>query len=321
MKIVSLDSYTLNPGDLTWDAMAQLGKLELYDRTPHEQGQIVARSEGAEVILTNKVPLSAETLACLPNLRYIGVMATGYNIVDVEAAAKRGIVVTNIPVYGTDSVAQMTFALLLELCHHVQSHSDAVRNGDWSKSPDFCFWNHPQIELANKTIGIIGFGRIGQRVAEIADAFGMKILAADSYRVEPSGLKHFAWAETLTLLAKSDVVSLHCPLTPETKDLINRESLKLMKPNAFLLNASRGPLVADEDLAEALNAGRIAGAALDVLSVEPPKADNPLLTAKNCLITPHIAWASFEARSRLMNTLVENLKAFLAGKPVNVVSG
>lgn len=317
MKIVVLDGKTLNPGDLSWEALERLGELTVYDRTPTDQ--VVARSIGAELLLTNKTPISAEVFSQLPDLRYIGVLATGYNIVDVEAAARHGVTVTNVPTYGTHSVAQMVFALLLELCHHVGAHSEAARKGAWSQSVDFCFWNYPLVELAGKTMGIVGFGRIGRQTAQVASALGMRILAAEPDRENPPELENFSWAEIPELLAAADVVSLHCPLFPETEGLINRENIERMKRSAFLINTSRGGLVVDADLAEALDTGRIAGAGLDVLSTEPPDEDNPLLRAKNCLITPHISWATKEARARLMGTAIGNVEAFLAGESVNVV--
>jgi glycerate dehydrogenase len=317
MKIVVLDGYTLNPGDLRWDGLNRLGDLTVYDRTP--KAQIVERSLAAKIVLTNKTPLTAVTLGQLPDLKYIGVLATGYNVVDVKAAAERGIVVTNVPTYGTSSVAQMTFALLLELCHHVQVHSDAVRRGDWSLGKDFCFWNYPLVELAGKTMGIIGFGRIGRAVARIAASMGMRILAADQIRDDVLDLDDFEWADIPELLSRADVVSLHCPLFPATEGLIHFETIELMKPSAFLINTSRGGLVVDRDLAQALNNNRIAGAGLDVLTIEPPAPDNPLLAAKNCIVTPHIAWATREARERLMGIAVENVRAFLADRPVNRV--
>lgn len=319
MKIVVLDGKTLNPGDLSWEELERFGELTVYDRTPVDR--VVERSTEAEILLTNKTPLSAEAMTRLPKLRYIGVMATGYNIVEVEAAARHGVMVTNVPTYGTHSVAQMVFALLLELCHHVGSHSEAVRQGEWSQSVDFCFWNYPLVELAGKTMGIIGFGRIGRQVGRIASALGMRVLAAEPNHGNPPELEDFGWAEIPELLAAADVVSLHCPLFPETEGLINRQNIERMKRSAVLINTSRGGLVVDEDLAEALNTGRIAGAGLDVLTTEPPLAENPLLTAKNCLITPHISWATKEARARLMATAIKNVEAFLAGSPVNVVSG
>jgi len=317
MKIVVLDGYTLNPGDLSWDGLKDLGDVTIHDYTPADQ--IVARAQDAEILFTNKTPLTAATLAQLNKLTYIGVLATGYNVVDVKAAAARGVAVTNIPTYGTSSVAQMVFALLLELCHHVQLHSDAVRGGEWSASRDFCFWKTPLVELQGKTIGIVGFGRIGRQVAKIADAFGMRVLAQDKFQGPAPDLADFRWAELDELLAQSDVVSLHCPLFPDTAGLINQETLARMKPSAFLINTSRGGLIVDQDLSDALNRNQIAGAALDVLSVEPPPADNPLLKAKNILVTPHISWATAEARARLMGIAVDNLKAYLAGKPVNVI--
>lgn len=318
MKIVVLDGYTLNPGDLTWDRIKKLGEVELYDHTPFEK--TVERAKDAEIVFTNKTPLGEAELSQLDGLKYIGVLATGYNVVDTEAAKKRNIIVTNIPTYGTKSVAQMTFALLLEMTQHVQHHSDMVHDGEWTKCRDFCFWKYPLIELDGKTIGIIGFGRIGQAVADVAEAFGMKVIGYDNYKSDQTGRKNFKWAELDELLSESDVVSLHCPLFPETKGIINKESLGKMKNTAFLINTSRGPLIVDEDLANALNSGVIAGAALDVLSVEPPKADNPLLKAKNCYVTPHISWATKEARARLMDIAADNLEAFLSGSPVNVVN-
>ncbi len=317
MKLTVLDGYCLNPGDLSWDAMRRLGDLEVFDRTPADQ--VVERAAGATVILTNKTPLPAAVLKQLPDLRYIGVLATGYNVVDVAAAAEQGIVVSNIPTYGTASVAQFVFALLLELCHNVRLHADAVRAGEWTNNPDWCFWKSPLMELSGKTMGIVGFGRIGRQTGRIADAFGMRVIANDTYHGEAPDWPGFRWADVDELLRESDVISLHSPLFPETKGMINSKSLALMKPTAFLINTSRGPLVVDQDLADALDTGRIAGAAVDVLSAEPPAATNPLLNARNCLVTPHIAWATQEARSRLMNLAVENVTAFLAGTPQNVV--
>jgi glycerate dehydrogenase len=318
MKLVVLDGYTLNPGDLSWDGIKKIGNLEVHDRTP--ESLILERCKGAEIIFTNKTPLRESVLSQLPELKYIGVLATGYNVVDVDYAKTRGIAVANIPGYGTASVVQMTFALLLELCQHVQSHSDSVRKGDWAASPDFCYWNYPLIELEGKSIGIIGFGSIGQKVADIATAFGMNIIGFSRTRSDQSHRKNFKWAELNDLLKESDVVSVHCPLFPETQGIINKDSLKLMKRTAFFLNTSRGPLMVDQDLADALNQGIIAGAGIDVLSVEPPSADNPLFKAKNCLITPHIAWATKEARSRLMGIAENNLSSFLNQKPVNIVN-
>ncbi|MFT4155005.1 D-2-hydroxyacid dehydrogenase [Parafilimonas sp.] len=319
MKIVVLDGYTLNPGDLSWKELEDLGELVVYDRTAPLL--IVERAADADIILTNKVPLSEETISRLASLQYIGVLATGYNIIDIAAARARNIPVCNVPGYSTPSVAQLTFALLLELTHHVQRHSDAVRQGKWSASPDFCFWDYPLTELEGKTAGIIGFGTIGQKVANIASAFGMHIIAGSRTQTDQQHRKNFKWAGIKELLQQSDVVSIHCPLTPETKGLINKENLQLMKPSAFLLNTARGPIIVDEDLAHALNNDIIAGAGIDVLATEPPSADSPLLTAKHCIITPHIAWASKEARTRLMHIAVHNLSAFLNGRLVNIVNG
>lgn len=317
-KIVVLDGYALNPGDLSWDEFRKIANLEVHDRT--EPAKILERAQGAEFIFTNKTPLSADTLRQLPDLRFIGVLATGYNIVDVKASKERGITVSNIPTYGTASVTQHTFALILELTINAKLHSDATRAGEWSASKDWCFWKTPLTELDGKTLGIVGFGRIGRRVAEVGNAFGMKIMAHDQVQTNPPTYKDFRWATVEDLLANSDIVSLHCPLFPETQGLMNAARLKLMKRSAFLINTSRGPLIVDQDLADALNAGIIAGAGVDVLSVEPPAANNPLLTAKNCLVTPHIAWAAKEARARLMSIAAENLLAFLNGKPQNVVN-
>jgi len=317
-KIVVLDGYTLNPGDLSWAGFERLAPIDVHDRT--EASNIVDRARGAEFVLTNKVPLSADTLGQLPDLRYIGVLATGYNVVDVKAAKERGIPVCNIPTYGTASVAQHAFALLLELCNHVQVHADGVRAGQWTTNKDWCFTLAPLMELAEKTLGIVGFGRIGRQVGEIGHALGMRVIAHDSVQANPPSFPGFRFAPLEELLRESDAVSLHCPLFPDTQGMINANTLRLMKPSAFLINTSRGPLIVEQDLADALNEGRLAGAGLDVLSVEPPPVTNPLLTAKNCLITPHIAWASRESRARLMDLAVENFEAFMKGKPQNVVN-
>ena len=317
MNIVVLDGYTLNPGDLSWDALQQLGSCIIHDRTPPEQ--VVERARNAEVVLTNKALLPRDAIAALPKLKYIGVLATGYNVVDIAAAKERGIPVANIPDYGTHSVAQFTFALLLELAHHVGHHAQTVRDGRWVRSADFCYWDSPLIELHGLTFGVIGFGKIGRATAKLADAFGMKVLVHN--RSRPTDLPaHYEFVSLDELLTRSDVVSLHCPLTPENKHFINAERLARMKPTAFLLNTSRGPLLDEAAVANALNSGKIAGAAVDVVSVEPPKADNPLLTAKNCLVTPHIAWATRAARARLMDVAVENIRAFIAGQARNVVN-
>lgn len=318
MNIVVLDGYTLNPGDISWEGIEKLGDITIYDRTPVDK--VIERSAGAEVIFTNKTPVSEEAINELTSLKFIGVLATGYNIVNTEAAKAKGVIVSNVPGYGTNSVVQMTIALLLELCLRVQRHSDAVMEGKWARSSDWCFWDYPLVELSGKTMGIIGFGRIGRQVGDVATAFGMNIVGNSRHWTDQSQRKNFRWAEVPELLAQSDVVSIHCPLFPETKGLINKESLMTMKKTAFLLNTSRGPIVVDEDLAEALNSEVIAGAGIDVLSVEPPSADNPLFKAKNCIITPHIAWATKEARIRLMDITVSNLSAFINGNPVNVVN-
>jgi glycerate dehydrogenase len=318
MKIVVLDGYCLNPGDLSWDALRRFGQVEIFDRTP--AADVKVRLEGAALTLTNKTPIRAADIQALPDLRYIGVLATGYDVVDVAAARERGIVVANIPTYGTASVAQFVFALLLELCHNVRLHSDSVRAGEWSRSADWCYWQAPLMELAGKTMGIVGFGRIGRQAARIAAAFGMRVLAYDVSHADAPDYEGFRWADLEELLRESDVVSLHSPLTNETRGMINARSLRLMKPSAFLINTSRGPLVDSADLAGALNSERLAGAALDVLPQEPAAPDNPLLTARNCILTPHIAWATREARERLMQIAVENVSAFLAGNPRNVVS-
>jgi glycerate dehydrogenase len=318
MKIVVLDGYVLNPGDLSWNELKELGDVVVYDRTPIDK--ILERASGAEILITNKTPLTKNTIENLPALKYIGVLATGYNVVDVTAAMEKGIPVTNVPGYGTKAVAQAVFALLLELCNHVQNHSDAVKNGEWSSSKDFCFWNYPLAELSGKTMGIIGFGSIGKQVAEIASAFDMKVLVYSRTKTGENHRQNFTWVELEELLKQSDVVSLHCPLFPETEGIINKQSLKLMKSTAFLINTSRGPLVVEEELAQALNEGAIAGAAIDVMSKEPPEIDNPLFKAKNCIITPHIAWATKEARERLMNIAVDNVKSYINGAIKNAVN-
>ena len=318
MKIVVLDGYTENPGDLCWSGMEQLGEVTVYDRTPAEL--IVERIGDAEVIYTNKTPVSRSTLEACPAIKYIGVLATGYNVVDVEAAKEKGVLVSNIPSYGTEAVAQFTIALLLELCHHIGDHSQCVMQGDWTRSEDFCFWNYPLTELAGKTMGIIGFGRIGQATAKIAQALGMNILACS--RSKDNGLESETcrYADLDELLMNSDVISLHCPLLPETQGIINKDNIAKMKDNVMILNSSRGSLIVEEDLMEALNSGKAGGAAVDVVSVEPMKADNPLLKAKNCIITPHIAWAPKETRQRLMAIAVNNLKSYIEGQPENVVN-
>jgi glycerate dehydrogenase len=318
MKIAVLDGYALNPGDLNWDGLRQLGDVTVYDRTRVDE--VLERAAGAQAIFTNKTALPGYILEQLPGLRYIGVLATGYNVVDVDTARARGIVVANIPTYGTSSVAQFVFALLLELCHNVGLHADAVRAGEWSHNPDWTFWKSPLVELAGKTMGIVGFGRIGRQTGRIADAMGMRVLANDTNQTNAPDYDGFTWAGFEDLLREADVVSLHSPLFPETLGMINARTLALMKPSAFLINTSRGPLVIDQELANALNNGVIAGAGLDVLSVEPPAGNNPLLGARNCIVTPHIAWATREARSRLMELAVQNLAAWASGAPRNVIT-
>lgn len=321
MKIVVLDGYTENPGDLSWETFEKMGALKVYDRTAYssaERDKILSRAKGAEAVLVNKTPLDAVTLKALaPELRYIGVLATGYNVVDAAAAKELGVPVCNIPTYGTAAVAQYAMALLLELCHHVGAHSAAVHAGKWEKCPDFCFWDYPLTELAGKTMGIVGLGRIGKAVAKLAGAFGMKVVAYDEF------LKSAGEAELLPLgevLRRSDVISLHCPLVESSRNLVRAETIAQMKDGVMLLNTSRGPLVNEADLADALRSGKVAGAGVDVVSEEPIRPDNPLLGAPNCLITPHIAWAPKESRARLMNIAAENLAAFLSGSPRNVVN-
>ena len=313
--IVVLDGFTANPGDLSWDGLKTLGNCEIFERTP--PGQVVERAKESEIILTNKAIVNAAAIEALPKLRYIGVLATGYNVVDIEAARKRGIVVANVPAYSTMSVAQATFALLLELTNRVGLHDRRVHNGDWVSSRDFCFWEGTFTELAGLKIGIIGFGTIGKAVAGIATAFGMEVLTTTRTGKPVDGARS---VDLETLLAESDVISLHCPLTEATKHFINDKRLAAMKPSALLINTSRGPLVDEAALASALNESRIAGAGLDVLSTEPPAAINPLLNAKNCIITPHVAWATRSARQRLIATAVDNVRAFLAGENRNVVN-
>lgn len=317
MKIVILDGYTENPGDLSWEGFEKLGELTVYDRTSAEE--ITSRIGDAEIVITNKTPITGQTLDVCKNVKYIGVLATGYNIVDTEAAKERNIPVCNIPAYGTDAVAQMTMAMLLEICHHVADHSNAVKAGEWSSNPDFCFWKYPLMELSGKTFGVIGFGRIGQAAAKLAKAFGMKVLAYSRSESE-EGKQIGAYVSLETLLEQSDVISLHCPLFPSTQGMINKENIAKMKDGVILLNTSRGPLIVEEDLAEALHAGKVAYAAVDVVSTEPIREDNPLLKCENCFITPHIAWASKESRIRLMKIAEENLEKFLNGTPQNVVN-
>ncbi len=318
MKITILDGYTSNPGDLHWEALEALGECAIYERTTPDE--VLPRARGATVLLTNKTVLQREHIEALPELRYIGVLATGYNVVDAAAARERGIVVTNVPGYGTASVAQMTFAHLLNLTLRVADHAQSVRDGRWSRSPDFCYWDYPLVELDGLSMGIVGFGQIGRAVAQRAIAFGMRVLAYDG--AAPAEVPEGVWmtTELSRIFRDADVISLHCPLTPETERLVNAERLALMKPTAYLINTARGPLIDEPALAEALGSGGLAGAGLDVLSQEPPPPDHPLLGAPNCFITPHIAWATHSARRRLLDAAVENVRAFLAGQPRNVVN-
>jgi len=318
-KIVILDGHTVNPGDLSWEEIGALGELKVYDRTPDDDSEILQRIGEADIVLTNKTPLRRAVIEACPNLGMIGVLATGYNCVDGAAARVKGIPVCNIPSYGTAAVGQMAIALLLEICHHVAHHSDAVHQGRWTNNADWCFWDYPLIELEGKTIGIVGFGRIGQRTGEIAKALGMRVIAQDS-RENEAGRKIATYVNLKRLYAESDVIALHCPLFPETNEMINRSSIAQMKDGVILINNSRGGLIAEKDLADALNSGKVFAAGLDVVTTEPIQSDNPLLSAKNCLITPHISWASWESRARLMKIAVENARSFLAGMPVNVVN-
>lgn len=314
MNIVILDAYTLNPGDLSWDALHKLGNCEIYDRTPPDK--VVQRAANAEIVLTNKTVLTSKEINQLPKLKYIGVLATGYNVVDIEAAKARNIIVTNVPSYGTNSVAQMVFALLLELTKHIGLHSEGVKTGRWSNQPDFCYWDKPLIDIENLTIGIVGLGAIGAAVAKLAAAFGMSVLA---YQRNPKPMPDVKHVDLETIFKQSDVISLHCPLTPETQQIINIQSLALMKTSAFLINTSRGGLVDEAALTKALETKQIAGAALDVLNIEPPNADNPLFKLDNCIITPHIAWVTQTARQRLLNIAIANIKGYLKGDLQNIV--
>ncbi|MBE6829864.1 MAG: D-2-hydroxyacid dehydrogenase [Ruminococcaceae bacterium] len=318
MKIVILDGYTENPGDLSWEGFEKLGQVTVYDRTPADE--IVERIGDAEIVITNKTPISAETLQACRGIKYVGVLATGYNVVDVTAAKEKGIVVSNIPTYGTAAVAQFAIALLLEVCHHIGEHSAAVLRGDWTSNQDWCFWNYPLIELAGKTMGIIGFGKIGQATAKIAQALGMKVVAYDEYRNPALESETCQYVTLDELLAQSDTISLHCPLFSSTQGIINKDSIAKMKDGVIIVNNSRGPLIVEQDLADALNSGKVAGAGCDVVSTEPIQADNPLLKAKNAILTPHISWAPKESRQRLMDIAVQDLEAFLEGNPINVVN-
>ncbi|WP_242206612.1 D-2-hydroxyacid dehydrogenase [Aestuariivivens insulae] len=320
MKIVVLDGYTLNPGDLSWEPLSPFGEVSVYDRTVYNNVAIIDNIGTAEIVFTNKTPLPKEVLIKCKHLKYIGVLATGYNVVDVEAASQLGITVTNVPAYSTVSVAQFTMALLLEMCHRVGDHNIAVKNGDWVQSPDFCFWNFPLIELHGKTMGIIGFGRIGQETAKLAQAFGLKVLFYNRTKKPELETETCKGVTLDALFAQSDIISLHCPLFESTQGIINTGNINKMKDGVMLINTSRGGLVVEEDLANALHTGKVYCAAVDVVSKEPITADNPLLNAKNCIITPHIAWAPIEARQRLMHVAIENFRDFMNGSPVNVVN-
>lgn len=318
MKIVVLDGYTENPGDLSWDSLGELGELKVYDRTP--PGEIISRIGDAELVITNKTPILAETMEKCPSIRYIGVLATGYNVIDIEETKRRNIVVTNIPSYGTEAVGQFAIALLLEICHHIGHHNEAVHKGRWENNKDWCFWDYPLIELAGKTMGIIGFGRIGQTTGKIAQSMGMKILACDSIQDPALENENCRYAELNELLARSHVIALHCPLLPSTEGMINKDTIARMRDGVIILNNSRGPLIVEQDLADALIGRKVYAAGLDVVSTEPIRGDNPLLTAPNCIITPHISWASKESRQRLMDIAVRNAEAFLKGESLNVVN-
>ena len=317
MKILILDGYTENPGDLSWEGFENLGDLTVYDRTPIEK--TIGRIGDAEIVLVNKAPITRETIEACKNIKYIGVLATGYNIVDIEAAGERGILVSNIPTYGTDAVGQFAIGLLLEICHHIGHHSQAVKEGRWENNPDWCFWDYPLIELAGKTMGIIGLGRIGRTTGRIAKALGMNVIAYDEYPSD-EGREIAQYMDLDRLFENSDVICLHCPLFPSTQGIINKDTIAKMKDGVIIINNSRGPLIVEQDLADALNSGKVYAAGLDVVSVEPIRSDNPLLRAKNCIITPHISWAPKESRQRLMDIAVDNLKAFLNGTPVNIVN-
>lgn len=320
MKIVVLDGYTENPGDLSWSALEALGELTVYDRTSlTDEAEIIERIGDAEAVYTNKTPITRQVIDACPKMGFIGVLATGYNVVDYVYAREKNIPVCNIPTYGTAAVGQFAIAMLLEICHHVAHHSDAVHQGRWESNADWCFWDYPLIELADKTMGIIGFGRIGQQTGRIAKAMGMQILAYDSFESD-SGRAIGTYVDLDTLLSQSDVIALHCPLFPETQGIINRETIAKMKDGVILLNNSRGPLIVEQDLADALNSGKVYAAGLDVVSTEPIRGDNPLLQAKNCIITPHISWAPKESRQRIMDCAVSNLQAYQNGAPVNVVN-
>lgn len=321
MKIVVLDGYTENPGDLSWEGLEAFGQVTMYDRTSSDDvEEIIVRIDDSDIVITNKTTITKEIMEACSNIRYIGVLATGYNIIDCEEARKRDITVCNIPTYGTEAVAQFAISLLLEVCHHIGAHNEAVHEGRWEKNRDWCFWDYPLIELSGKTMGIIGYGKIGQATGRVAQALGMSVLAYDKHPVDSLCSETCRYVKLKELFCQSDVITLHCPLTPESQGIINKKTIELMKDNVIIINTSRGPLIVEEDLSEALAMGKIYAAGVDVVSAEPIKGDNPLLIAPNCIITPHIAWAPRESRQRLMDIAVSNLAAFIAGKPVNVVN-
>ena len=321
MKIVVLDGYTENPGDLSWEKLTELGELKVYDRTSlSDEAEIIERIDNAEIVITNKTPITKKVIDACPNMKFIGVLATGYNVIDYTYAAEKGIPVSNVPGYGTAAVGQYAIALLLEICHHVAHHSQTVHGGKWEHNKDWCYWDYPLIELADKTMGIIGLGRIGCQTARIAKAMNMNVLAFDNYEND-LGRKIAEYVDLDTLFAKSDVIVLHCPLFPETKGIINKDTIAKMKDGVIIINNSRGPLIVEQDLADALESGKVYAAGLDVVSTEPIHGDNPLLAAPNCIITPHISWAPKENRQRIMDCVVDNVKAYLKGAPANVVNG
>lgn len=319
MKIVVLDAYTECHGDLTWESIEKLGELRVYDRTAYDDAEIIEHIGDAEIVVTGDIPVSAAVMDACTNIKFITVMGTGYNLVDYVYARKKGIAVSNVPSYGTAAVGQYAIALLLEICGHVDYHSREVKKGRWIECPDYCFWDYPLIELAGKTMGIIGFGRIGQTTGRVAKALGMRVIA-HSRSVREDGKEIAEYVDMDTLLKESDVIALHCPLFPETEGIINKETIAKMKDGVIIINNSRGKLIVEQDLADALNSGKVYAAGLDVVAVEPMRADNPLLNAKNCIITPHISWAPIEARMRIMDCTEKNISAFLAGAPVNVVN-
>lgn len=318
MKTVVLDSFALNPGDLSWDWLKNIGECEIYDRTPADE--IISRCEGAEIVITNKTPLPKSVLEKLPSLKFIALESTGYNVVDIEYCKERGIPVCNIPSYSTEAVTQLTFSLILEITNAVALHSESVKMGEWTACPDFCYWKIPLSELSGKTLGIVGFGQIGMRVADIAEAFNMKVIAVSGHETDQSHRKNFRWVNMEELKKEADIISFHCPLNKNTEKLCNEEFLNGCKDGVMIINTSRGPVIDEDALAAALKSGKVRGAGVDVLSTEPPKKDNPLLSAPNCFITPHIAWAGFETRKRLMDILESNVKAYLNGNPQNVVN-